>query len=223
MTPSVRAFGSRARPFWLALAIAVVALPAGAQPAEEIADEEAATEAAETLGEDVGDTPPADAPIADATDAPVAEATDAPVADAIEDPEATGPGGFRIGFWEFDLLAVDREERGTTFRFMDFKIFKLFEVGQGESYRTFSFLEMPEIFSVFTSRQEEDASEVHVLDVEALSLALVRQSQESATESETHVVKLPVLGSVASSESVEDQPDLERQTVLFLIRRDVPR
>ena len=120
---------------------------------------------------------------------------------ALESPEAAGPDvaagipvipatpaaaeadpsskDFRIGFWELDLFAVDHEARGTTYRFFDFKIFKLLEVGQGPTYQAFSFFEVPDLLNVFTSRRDGADSETRVMDIQALSLALARQTSES--------------------------------------------
>ncbi len=140
---------------------------------------------------------------------------------------ASGSGavheGFRIGFWEIDLLAVDREERGTTFRFLDFKIFKLFEAGQGPDYQSFAFFEMPELLHLFTARSEGTRQELRVLDLEALGFAVARKVEEDPSESTTEFMKLPVLGPVVGTERSPDRPTTERQTYLFLVRRDMPR
>jgi hypothetical protein len=131
------------------------------------------------------------------------------------------PRSHRIGFWEIDLVAIDYEPRGTTFRLFDFKIFRLLEVGQGADYQAFSFAEMPGLLSPFTMRHEDASDELRVFDVQAVELALVRQTSESATESEAHYFKVPVLGSLFSVEGDETQPELEHQSYFFVLRRDV--
>lgn len=130
---------------------------------------------------------------------------------------------FRIGFWEIDLFAVDHEPRGDTFRLLDFRIFRLLEIGQGPDYQAFSLFEMPGLLNLFTSRRDGAASELRLLDLQAISLAMVRQVQEGEGSYSRSFVKLPVLGSVVSFEANEDAPNVERQTTAFLFRRDVPR
>ncbi|CAG1007398.1 hypothetical protein MYXO_03582 [Myxococcaceae bacterium] len=141
-------------------------------------------------------------------------------AEVVESLPEAEPRSFRIGFWAFDLFAVDREPRGTTFRLLDFKIFKLFEFGQGEDYQAVSVLEMPDLFSPFTARREANTSETHVLDFEALSFAVFRGGRESESPEQTHVLKLPVLGSVYSMENDLEQPEQQEETFFFLLRRD---
>jgi len=133
------------------------------------------------------------------------------------------PDDFRIGFWEFDLLSVDHEPRGTTVKILDLKIFKLFEFGSGDDYQAFSAFEVPELLSPVTVRREGEAQETRILDVQALSTAVFREDRESADEADTHVMKLPVVGSVYSRESDFEEPDKQEETVLFVIRQDVPR
>jgi hypothetical protein len=163
---------------------------------------------------------PAEAPAA--AEVPgVADASTPPAAAA--GPTEPSPKNFRIGFWEIDFFAVDQEPRGSTFRFLDFKIFRLLEVGQGTDYQAFGLFEMPELLSLFASRREGSSRELRVFDVQAIALALVRQIQTNEGESQTHILKLPVIGSVVSFEVDEEQPEIEHQTYLFLIRRDVKR
>jgi hypothetical protein len=132
-------------------------------------------------------------------------------------------GGFRLGFWEIDFLAVDEEAKGSTFRLLDFRIFKLLEVGRGPAYQSFRLLEIPELFHLFATGQEGESQELRVLDVEALGFALARQVDEGADSSSQEFFKLPVLGPMVGVERSPDQPATERQTYLFLVRRDVPR
>lgn len=138
---------------------------------------------------------------------------------------AEGPArndGFRIGFWEIDLLAVDREPRGSTFRLLDFRIFRLLEAGQGPDYQSFRFFEMPDLLHLFSTSQEGESRELRVLDFEAIGLAATRQMAEDEDHASREYGKLPVLGSLFSVEWSEEQPTTERQTYLFLVRRDAP-
>lgn len=189
----------------LVLASLLVSAIAHTAIAEESAHV-AALESPETAGPDVA----AGIPVIPATPAAAVEA----------DPSSKD---FRIGFWELDLFAVDHEARGTTYRFFDFKIFKLLEVGQGPTYQAFSLFEVPDLLNVFTSRRDGAESETRVMDIQALSLALARQTSESEGSSGTHFLKLPAIGSVAAFETHEEQPTVEEQTYLFLLRRNVPR
>lgn len=133
------------------------------------------------------------------------------------------PRSYRIGFWEIDLFALDFEPRGTTFRMFDFKIFKLLEVGQGPDYQAFSFVEMPGLLNVVSSRHEEATGELRLFDVQALELALVRQTQDTETGGQTHFFKLPALGSLVSLQTDDSEPKLEHQNYLFMVHRDVER
>ncbi len=153
-----------------------------------------------------------------------AEETSEPTEVAIPaaDTAATqAPNSFRLGFWEFDFLAVDYEPRGTTFRLLDFKIFKLLEIGQGPDYQAFRILEVPDLFTPLAVRREGESKETRIVDVQALSLAMFRQDQESAKEPDLHILMLPVVGSVFSLETDYEKPDVQQQTVLFVIRQDV--
>jgi hypothetical protein len=125
---------------------------------------------------------------------------------------------YRLGFWEFDLMAVDLEPRGTTFRLLDLAIFKLLEVGSGPDYHAFSLVEIPPLVSLFSTRHEEDTGELKLLDVQAFGLALVRHERESETDFATHFLKLPVLGSTFAREHEEG---LEKQHVLYVFRREL--
>lgn len=209
----------------LGLLAAVAGAPAWAQ-VDVDAEENASVEAAE--GEPVGSpeplTPAATAaePIPPTTALAPATPSD-PVQPAAVAASAPESGGFRIGFWEIDFLAVDKEERGTTFRFLDFRIFRLFEAGQGPDYQAFSFFEMPELLHLFTSRREGTSRELRILDFEAIGLAMARQVEEDPNNSTSEFLKLPLLGPLVGVERSPDQPTTERQTYLFLVRRDVPR
>ncbi len=130
---------------------------------------------------------------------------------------------FRIGFWEIDLLAVDHEPRGTTVRLFDFRIFRLLEIGQGPDYQSFSLFEMPGLLNLFTSQRDGASRELRIVDFQALSLAMVRQTQESENAYATSFLRLPVLGAVAAFEADEEMPNVEEQTYLFLLRRNAPR
>jgi hypothetical protein len=170
------------------------------------------------------EAPPAEeAPLADeAAEAavPAEEAREVAVP-AADTAATTAPNDFRIGFWEFDFVAVDHEPRGTTFRLLDFKIFKLLEVGQGPDYQSFRILEVPELFTPLAVRREGESKETRIVDVQAISLALFRQDQESAKEPDLHILMLPVVGSVYSVATDYDKPDVQQQTVLFVIRQDM--
>jgi hypothetical protein len=125
---------------------------------------------------------------------------------------------YRLGFWEFDLFALDVEPRGTTFRMLDLAIFKLLEVGSGPDYHSFALVEIPPLFSVFSTRHEEDTGELKLADVSAFGVAVVRHTRDSETEYQTHVLKLPVLGSFFG---LEREDTLEKQHFLYLFRREV--
>jgi hypothetical protein len=153
--------------------------------------------------------------------APTVRAQTVESAVAAATPGESGSESFRIGFWEIDLFAVDHEPRGSTFRFLDFKIFRLLEIGQGSDYQAFSLFEMPELLTLFASRREGATRELRVFDLQAIALALVRQVETDAGESQSHILKLPIIGSVVSSETDEEQPEVEHQTYMFLVRRDV--
>ncbi len=159
-------------------------------------------------------------PLAESAVSSPGPAAASPVATA---EESARNDGFRIGFWEIDLLAVDREPRGSTVRLLDFRIFKLLEAGQGPDYQSFRFFEMPDLLHLFSTSQEGESRELRVLDFEAIGLAATRQVAEDTDHASREYGKLPVLGSLFSVEWNEEQPTTERQTYLFLVRRDVPR
>jgi hypothetical protein len=127
---------------------------------------------------------------------------------------------FRLGFWELDLLALDFEPRGTTFRLLDFRILRLLEIGGGPEYHAFSLVEMPVLFNVFTSRRDGITRELRIADVQAVATAVVRHTRESESEYQTHLLKLPVIGSFFSRQRDDGT---EHQTFLFLFRREVER
>lgn len=117
---------------------------------------------------------------------------------------------FRIGIWEFDLLALDLEPRGATVRMLDLKIFKGLEVGGGSDYHSVSLVEIPDLLNVFTTRHEGPTYEHRFGDLQALALAALRFDKESERESEAHVLKIPVAGSFYSHEvdGTEDKHSL---------------
>jgi hypothetical protein len=127
---------------------------------------------------------------------------------------------FRIGFWELDFLALDLEPRGATFRILDFKILKALEIGWGDDYHSFSVVEMPDLLNVLTTRHEGPIYEHRLADLQALALAVLRLDQDSARESEMHLLKVPVIGSIYGQET--DGPK-ETHKVLYLFAWDRDR
>jgi hypothetical protein len=193
----------------LAVLIAVirgVPTPANAQEVEAPAGE-----TAEILGaeEEAVDAP---SPLDDSTSAPIPEVAPEPIL-----------SNFRIGFWEIDFFAIDHDPRGDTYRFLDFKIFRFFELGSGPDYQSIGFFEMPQLLSFFTLRRDGIDRELRVFDVQAIALALVRDLRDSEIGENTAILKLPILGSAYSIETDEDDPTLARQTIMYLYRRDVRR
>jgi len=136
------------------------------------------------------------------------------------DSEVADPPDFRIGFWVLDLFAIDREPRGETYRFLDLSVFRLFELGQGPDYRSFSLLEMPDLFNLVTSRREDPTAETRILDLQIIDFALFRQLVEAEDETQTHVLRLPVIGSAYGTVT---EPELEKQTYGFLYRSEQER
>lgn len=125
---------------------------------------------------------------------------------------------YRLGFWEFDLVALDVEPRGTTFRLLDLRIFRALEIGSGPDYHSFAIGEIPPLVTVFSTRHEEDTGELKLADVQAFAVALVRHVRESESEFETHFLKLPVLGSLFGRERDDV---VESQHFLYVFRREV--
>jgi hypothetical protein len=134
--------------------------------------------------------------------------------------QPAGPRTYRLGIWEFDLLALDLEPRGTTFRMLDFKILKLLEIGGGEDYHSVSLVEMPVLLNVFTTRHEGPVSEHRLVDLQALALAVGRFVKKSARETETHLLKIPVIGSLYGRDTDGGN---DKHTVLYLIRWETER
>jgi hypothetical protein len=130
------------------------------------------------------------------------------------------PRTHRLGFWEIDLLAVDTAANRTTFRLLDFRIFKLLEIGSGEQYHSFSLVEMPVLLNILTTRRDGVTYEGRFIDVQAIALALARATRESTRKSETHFLKLPVIGSLYGREVDGGE---EQLTFLYLIRREANR
>lgn len=136
----------------------------------------------------------------------------------------------RLGFWVFDFLALDLEPDRTSFRMLDFKIIKLLEVGSGPNHHTFSLLEIPHLFSFAKTQSEGPTYEHRLLDLEAIELAVIRHRKSSPSDSETHFLKVPVLGSaygqeVRVTQVDEESPEeiSERQMVLYVLRHEVER
>jgi hypothetical protein len=127
---------------------------------------------------------------------------------------------FRIGFWELDLLALDVEPRGTTFRLLDFRILRLLEIGSGPEYHSFSMLEVPPLLNVFTTRRDGIERELRIVDIQAVATAVTRHLREAEDVYETHFFKLPVIGSLFSRQRDDGT---EHQTYLYLFRREVER
>lgn len=126
---------------------------------------------------------------------------------------------YRIGVWKLDLMALDRLPDRTVFRLLDLRIFKLLEAGGGsDDFHSFALLEAPGVLELFTTRRDGAERELRLLDVQVL--ALLRDTHQSSRELETHVVKLPVLGSLYGHEV---QGSTELWQYLFLGRREVER
>jgi hypothetical protein len=153
--------------------------------------------------------------------APVADAqANAGDAETTLEKQPRTPRTYRLGIWEFDLLALDLEPRGTTFRMLDFKILKLLEIGGGEDYHSVSLVEMPVLLNVLTTRHEGPVHEHRLVDVQALALAMGRYVKESARELETHLLKIPVVGSLYGYETDGAE---KKHTVLYLVRWETER
>jgi hypothetical protein len=150
--------------------------------------------------------------------AQASEASSQPAPEA----ERAGPRTFRIGVWELDLLALDLEPSGTTFRMLDFKILKVLEIGRGADYHSFSLVEIPDLLHVISTRREGSTSEHRFVDLKALELAALRvvRTHSSAEESETHLLKIPLLGSLYGHEI---DGESERHKVLYLGRWETER
>lgn len=130
----------------------------------------------------------------------------------------SGREGWRLGVWELDLVALDREPRGTTFRLLDLKILKLLEIGGGDDYYSFALLETPGVIEPITVRRDGVTEELRLVDVQAL--ALLRRTRDSSTEAETRVVKPPVLRSLYGT--TQDGAD-QSVEYLFVFRQEVER
>lgn len=143
-----------------------------------------------------------------------------PTASAVPSEPPPRSRTFRMGFWAIDLLALDLEPRGTTFRLFDVRIFKLLEMGFGEDYHSVSLLEMPHLLNAITTRHDGITHEHRFADVQAFALAGVRVLRESQRKSEAHVLKVPIFGSLFATE--RDGPTEER-TFLYLVRYEADR
>lgn len=151
-----------------------------------------------------------------AGDAPTAASEDPAVFSEPEPRSST----LRIGFWVIDLAALDREPRGTTFRLLDVRIFKLLEVGSGDDYYSFSLVEMPDLLNLVTTRREGLAEEHRVADLQALALAAGRYLVESERKSMLQVLKLPILGSLYERER---DGAMERENYLYVFGNEIER
>jgi hypothetical protein len=125
---------------------------------------------------------------------------------------------WRLGAWVIDLVALDVEPRGTTFRLLDLKILKLLEVGRGDDYYSFALLETPGVMEPVTVRRDGPTQELRLLDVQVL--ALLRRTRESATQEETRVVKPPILRSLYGHQLDGTEEQVE---YLFVFRQEVER
>lgn len=132
----------------------------------------------------------------------------------------TEPLTLRLGFWEIDFLALDLEPRGTTFRLLDFKILKVLEVGWGADYHSVSLVEMPDLLNGLTTRHEGPSYEHRLADVQMLALAPLRVVKTSARESEAHLLKVPVVGSLFGREIDGSE---KKYGVLYLFRWETER
>jgi hypothetical protein len=144
---------------------------------------------------------------------------DSPVAEeaAVEE-RAAEPHTYRLGFWEIDLVALDTAPNRTTFRLLDFYIFKLLEIGSGEQYHSFSLVEMPVLLNVLTTRRDFETYEHRFADLQALAFAVGRATRESSRKSELHFLKLPIIGSLYGRDVDGEEEEL---TILYVIRREV--
>jgi len=163
--------------------------------------------------------PDGSAPSAGADGASPATGSQATAGDAETVEIAPRSRTYRIGVWKLDLVAVDRMPQRTVFRLLDLRIFKLLEIGSGsDDFYSYSVLEAPGVLELFTARRDGAQRELRILDVQAL--ALLRDTHESSRELATHVVKLPILGSLYGHEI---EGSTEQWQYLFLGRRQVER
>ena len=136
----------------------------------------------------------------------------------------------RLGFWVFDLFAVDLGPDRTRFRMLDFRIIKLLEIGSGSNYHSFSLLELPHLLTLAKTQRDGATYEHRLLDLEAVELAVARHRRSTPKDAETHLLKVPVLGSalgrdIRVTQADEDSPEevRERQMVLYVLRHEVDR
>ncbi len=125
---------------------------------------------------------------------------------------------WRLGFWELDFLALDRAPNRTTFRLLDLGILSLLEIGSGEAYHSFRLLDAPGVVQLATFQGDGPTFDRRLLDIQLM--ALLRSVRESAQQEETHILKMPLMGSLYGWEI-----DGTRKTrhLLFLGRYDVER
>jgi len=122
---------------------------------------------------------------------------------------------FRLGFWEIDLFSFERAPGRRQFRLMDFEIFRLLEVGGGDGYHSFAFLEAPEVFQGVVTRSDAATHEHRILDLQGL--ALFRSTKEGEAQTRTRVLKLPLVGDLYGH--VVDG-STERRSLLYLLRHE---
>jgi len=122
---------------------------------------------------------------------------------------------FRLGFWEIDLFSFERAPGRRQLRLMDFEILRLLEVGAGDGYHSFAFLEAPEVFQGFVTRSDGATHEHRVLDLQGL--ALFRSTKEGEAQTRTRLLKLPLLGDLYGH-AVEGS--MERRSLLYLLRHE---
>jgi hypothetical protein len=103
---------------------------------------------------------------------------------------------------------------------LDFKILKLLEAGGGTDYHSFSLIEMPDLLNVITTRHEGPISEHRLVDLQALALAVFRMVKTSAREAETHLLKIPLIGSLYGHET-DDAKEMHK--IFYLFRWETER
>jgi len=122
---------------------------------------------------------------------------------------------FRVGFWEIDFFSFARSPGRRQLRLLDFEILRLLEVGGGDGYHSFSFLEAPEVFQAFVTRSDGATHEHRVLDLQGL--ALFRSTKEGEAQTSTRLLKLPLVGDLYGR-VVEGS--LEKRSFLYLLRHE---
>jgi hypothetical protein len=126
---------------------------------------------------------------------------------------AEAPSQFRIGLG-VDLFAMERRPNRTDVRLLDLRVLRLLAVGAGDDpeYVRFGLLESP-LFKMLSRRREGAEREFRILDLRLL--AFLRSKRQAENQSEFHLLKLPLLGSLLGHERAGD---VRRWTVLYAIR-----